>query len=101
MSWSGLRSVAFNAAWIFSGSVDPARLIASARTKNPCIPARAGVVEVAAVFGFEHLIDDVAVTAWLADVKSAAIDGALRHIAGIGNEGRIGKAGVVADDDRR
>src|SRR3954466_3975501 len=37
MSWSGLRSVAFSAAWILAGSVEPARSIASQRTKKPCI----------------------------------------------------------------
>src|SRR5712672_4769309 len=37
MIWSGLRSVAFNAAWIFAESVEPARSIASHSTKKPCI----------------------------------------------------------------
>src|SRR5216683_1640102 len=33
----GFRSVAFSAAWILAGSVEPARSIASTRTKKPCI----------------------------------------------------------------
>src|SRR6202035_349651 len=42
MSCSGLRSVAFSAAWILAGSVEPARSIASHSTKKPCI-SRAAV----------------------------------------------------------
>src|SRR5882757_4670774 len=37
INWSGLRSVALSAASILAGSVEPARSIASQRTKNPCI----------------------------------------------------------------
>src|SRR3979409_2752217 len=37
ISGLGLRAVAFSAAWILSGSVEPARSIASQRTKKPCI----------------------------------------------------------------
>src|SRR5262249_32991445 len=69
--------------------------------KEALHPSRTGVVEIAAVFGFEHLIDDVAVATRLADVVGAAIDGALGQIADIGDESRIGEAGIVADDDRR
>ena len=63
-------------------------------------PARAGVIEIAAIFGFEHLIDDVAVAAGLTDIKGAAVDGALSEIADVWNKSWIGKAGIVADDDR-
>src|SRR5262245_37573367 len=47
-------------------------------------PARARVIEVAAVLGLEHLIDLVGVAAGLADVPGAAVDRALRDIADIG-----------------
>src|SRR6516165_7657411 len=65
MSCSGLRSVSRSADWIFAGSVEPARLMASARTRKPCIQR------------------------------------ALREIADVGDESRVGETGIVADDDRR
>src|SRR5262249_31240357 len=64
-------------------------------------PARAGIVEIAAEFGLEHLVDLVGIASGLADVPGAAIDRALRDIADVGDESRIGEAGIVADDDRR
>ena len=64
-------------------------------------PARAGVVEIAAVFVLEHLVDLVAVAARLADIPGAAVHRALGELADVGNEARIGEAGIVADDHRR
>src|SRR5262249_15485297 len=49
----------------------------------------------------EHLVDLVGIASGLADVPGAAIDRALRDIADVGDESRIGEAGIVADDDRR
>src|SRR4051794_22049113 len=99
-SWFGLRSVALSAAWILVGSVEPARLIASARTRKPCM-ARRGVVEVVAGLLLVHLVDPEGGRAGLADVPGRAVDRPLRDAADRLQEGRVREAGIVADEHGR
>ena len=83
------------------GSVEPARLIASAITKKTLHHAAAGIVEIDAAPGLVKLVDDGGRAVRLTDGPGASIDYPLREIADRGDERGIGKTGIIGDHHRR
>jgi hypothetical protein len=63
--------------------------------------ARARVVEIAAGLRLVHFVDLVGGGVGLADIPGAAIHHALSDVSNRRNEGRVGKAAVIAEHHRR
>ena len=93
--------MAFSAAWILAGSVEPARSIASHQHEEALHLARGGIVHLVAALLLVHLGDDGGRRARRADAPRRAVEHALRDLADRLDEGRIGIAGIVGDHHRR